>query len=58
MKKLLLVVLLASALSSVALHYILYVRLAEAHAHIDQLKSEANSLRLHLSKREEWKETP
>ncbi len=44
--------------SALCLQYIMYARLMESYATIEQLKSEATSLRLHLSRREEWKETP
>lgn len=58
MKKALLLFIFVSAVSTASLYYILYNRIVEAQERISQLESEANSLRLRLCKREEWKETP
>lgn len=57
-KRWLFTLMLLLILSTMAAQYVVYQRMLEAYASIDQLKVEAASLRLHLERSEGWKGRP
>lgn len=57
-KRWLLTIMFLLVLSTMMAQYVVYQRMLEAYASIDQLKVEAASLRLHLDRSEGWKGRP